>query len=127
VNEQFEEQAALYVLGLLEGEEAAAFEQRLHSETELRGLVDQLDAAAAAVAHSAPPRDLPPELRDRVLAQVRSGKTVAFPRRPNWIPWAIAACCKSRTRSCARCQKWNRSSALSGGGRHPPTTPRWGW
>ncbi len=92
VNEQLEEQAALYVLGLLEGEEAAAFERRLHSETELRGLVDQLDAAAAAVAHSAPPRDLPPELRDRVLAQVRSGKTVAFPRRSNWIPWAIAAC-----------------------------------
>ena len=74
MNEQLEEQAALYVLGLLEGEEAAAFELRLHSETELRGLVDQLDAAAAAVALSAPPRDLPPELRDRVLAQVRSGQ-----------------------------------------------------
>ena len=71
MNEQLEEQAALYVLGLLEGEEAAAFELRLHSESELRGLVDQLDAAAAAVAHSAPLRALPPELRDRVLAQVR--------------------------------------------------------
>ena len=92
MNEQLEEQAALYVFGLLEGEEAAAFERRLHSETELRGLVDQLDAAAATVAHSAQPRDLPPELRDRVLAQVRSGKTVAFPRRSTWIPWAIAAC-----------------------------------
>jgi anti-sigma-K factor RskA len=92
VNEQLEEQAALYVLGLLEGEEAAAFELRLHPETELRGLVDQLDAATAKVAHSAVPRDLPPELRDRVLAQIRDEKRVAFPRRSNWIPWAIAAC-----------------------------------
>jgi anti-sigma-K factor RskA len=92
VNEQLEEQASLYVLGLLEGEEASAFEKRLQSDVELRGLVDQLDAAAAAVAHSAPARALPPELRDRVLARVRSGKTVAFPRRSNWIPWAIAAC-----------------------------------
>jgi anti-sigma-K factor RskA len=92
VNEQLEEQASLYVLGLLEGEEASAFEKRLQSDVELRALVDQLDAAAAAVAHSAPARGLPPELRDRVLAQIPSGKTVAFPRRSNWIPWAIAAC-----------------------------------
>jgi anti-sigma-K factor RskA len=92
VNEQLEEQAALYVLGLLEGEEATVFELRLHSETELRGLVDQLDEAAAKVAYSVLPRDLPPELRDRVLGRVRSGKTVSFPLRSNWIPWAIAAC-----------------------------------
>jgi anti-sigma-K factor RskA len=92
VNEQLEAQASLYVLGLLEGEEASTFEKRLQSDAELRALIDQLDAAAAAVAHSAPARALPPELRDRVLAQVRSGKTVVFPGRSNWIPWAIAAC-----------------------------------
>jgi anti-sigma-K factor RskA len=92
VNEQLEEQASLYVLGLLEGEEASAFEQRLQSDAELQTLVDQLDAAAAAMAHSAQSRALPRELRDRVLAQVRSGKTIAFPRQSNWIPWAIAAC-----------------------------------
>ena len=92
MNEQLEEQASLYTLGLLEGEEASAFENRLESDAELRALVDQLDAAAAAVAHSAPARALPPELRDRVLAQVRSGKTVVFPRQSNWIPWTIAAC-----------------------------------
>jgi anti-sigma-K factor RskA len=92
VNEQLEEQASLYVLGLLEGGEASAFELRLQADAELRALVDQLDAAAAAVAHSAPSRALPPELRDRVLAQMQSGKTVAFLHRSNWIPWAIAAC-----------------------------------
>jgi anti-sigma-K factor RskA len=92
VNEQLEEQASLYVLGLLEGGEASAFELRVQSDAELRALVDQLDAAAAAVAYSAPRYALPPELRDRLLAQVRSRKTVAFARRSNWIPWAIAAC-----------------------------------
>jgi anti-sigma-K factor RskA len=64
----------------------------LQSDPELRELVDQLDAAAAAVAHSATPRPLPPELRERVLGEVRRGKTIAFGRRLNWIPWAIAAC-----------------------------------
>jgi anti-sigma-K factor RskA len=92
VSEQLEEQASLYVLGLLEGEEAAAFERRLQSDAELRALVDQLDSAAASLAHVAPPRPPPPELRERVLSQVRDRKTVAFPRRMNWIPWAAAAC-----------------------------------
>ena len=91
MNEQLEEQASLYVLGLLEQDEISAFEQRLQSNAELQVLVDQLDAAAAAVAHSAPERTLPPELRDRVLAQVQGGKIVGFPRRYAWIPWAIAA------------------------------------
>jgi anti-sigma-K factor RskA len=92
VNEQLEEQASLYVLGLLEREEATAFEQRLQADGELRRLVDDLDATAANLAHSAPPRPLPPELRARVLAEVRASKTIAMPRRTNWIPWAIAAC-----------------------------------
>ncbi|CAN5471892.1 hypothetical protein BH20VER3_BH20VER3_06300 [soil metagenome] len=92
MNEQLEEQASLYVLGLLEGDEAAAFAQRLESDAELRALVDQLDAAAATLAQAAPERPLPTELRERVLAQVRSSKTTSFPRRSNWIPWAIAAC-----------------------------------
>jgi anti-sigma-K factor RskA len=92
VNEQLEEQASLYVLGLLEPDAAAAFARRLESDPELRALVDQLDEAAAAVSHAAPPRALPPELRERVLAEVRKERTVAFPRRSNWLPWAIAAC-----------------------------------
>ena len=92
MNEQLEEQASLYALGLLDADEAAAFAQRMEADPELRALVDELDAAAAAVAHAAPARPLPPELRDRVLAEIRSTKTVAFPRRSNWLPWALAAC-----------------------------------
>jgi anti-sigma-K factor RskA len=44
------------------------------------------------IAHSAPPRSLPAELRGRILSQVGHGhKVVAFPRSV-WIPWSLAAC-----------------------------------
>ncbi len=92
MKEELEEHASLYVLGLLEGAEAAAFEQRLEADPELRALVDELDAAAAALAHSAPPRSLPPELRARMLGEVAKSKVVSFPRRARWLPWTIAAC-----------------------------------
>ncbi|MEO6971660.1 MAG: anti-sigma factor [Chthoniobacterales bacterium] len=93
MNEPLEEQASLYVFGLLESAEAAAFERRLESDADLRALVDELDETAAAVAHQAPARALPPELRARVLSQISEGnKVVAFPRRAVWIPWALAAC-----------------------------------
>ena len=70
MNEQLEEQASLYVFGLLEGAEAAAFERRLESDADLRVLVDELDAAGATIAHDAPARRLPPELRARVLNRI---------------------------------------------------------
>jgi anti-sigma-K factor RskA len=92
VTEQLEEQASLYVFGLLENDEATAFERRLESDRELRTFVDQLDGTAAQLAHSARPRPLPPELRDRIVARASEGKTIAFPRNFRWIPWAIAAC-----------------------------------
>ncbi|MGH7937811.1 MAG: hypothetical protein ACRD5Z_06195, partial [Bryobacteraceae bacterium] len=92
MNEELEEQASLYVFGLLEGQEATAFERRLQSDPELRELVDQLDAAAAAVAHDAPPRALPPELRARILTHASHRKVVPFSIKSIWLPWAIAAC-----------------------------------
>lgn len=91
MNEQLEEQASLYVLGLLEGTEAAQFEKQLGQEPALQAFVDELDEAAAALAHGAPARPLPAALRERVLGEVNRGKTVAFPRRVRWLPWAIAA------------------------------------
>lgn len=92
MSEELEEQASLYVLGLLEGAEAAHFEKQMQSDPARRALVDDLDEAAAAIAYDAPPRPLPPGLRARVLGRVSSGKTLAFPRRSGWLPWAIAAC-----------------------------------
>jgi len=93
MNEQLEEQASLYVFGLLESSEAAAFERRLESDADLRALVDHLDAAAATIAHQAPWRPLPPELRTQALSKISGRyKVMAFPRRSVWIPWALAAC-----------------------------------
>jgi anti-sigma-K factor RskA len=91
MNEELHEQASLYVLDLLEGDDAVNFEKRMQSDAELRALVDELDEAAALIAHDAPQRELPPELRARLLGQIRSGKTIPLPRRATWIPWAIAA------------------------------------
>jgi anti-sigma-K factor RskA len=91
MNDDLQEQASLYVLGLLESDETIVFEGRLQSDAELRELVDQLDEAAAAIALDAPPRALPPELRARVLGQIHSGKRLAVPRRSTWVPWAMAA------------------------------------
>ena len=59
MKEQLEEQASLYALGLLEGEEATGFERRVQSDAELRAFVDQLDCVAANLARVAPPRPLP--------------------------------------------------------------------
>ena len=56
MNEQLEEQASLYVLGLLEGAEADTFAQQLESNAALRAFVDELDEAAAMYARSAPPQ-----------------------------------------------------------------------
>jgi anti-sigma-K factor RskA len=92
MNEELEEQASLYVFGLLESAESAVFERRLESDDDLRAFVDELDEAAATIAHTAPARALPSELRGRVLSQVSAGyRVVAFPRSV-WIPWALAAC-----------------------------------
>ena len=92
MNESLEEQASLYVLGLLEGSEAAQFERQMESDPELRAFVDDLDEAAAALAHDAPARPLPANLRNRVVEEINRGKRIAFPqRRFNWLPWAVAA------------------------------------
>lgn len=92
MNEKLEEQASLYVFGFLESAESAVFERHLESDDDLRAFVDELDEAAATIAHAAPARALPSELRGRVLSQVSDGnKVVAFPRSV-WIPWGLAAC-----------------------------------
>lgn len=92
MNEQTEEQASLYVLGLLEDKELADFEKELQSDAELRALIDELDATAAQLAHAAPYRSPSLELRGRVLAQAPGRSVIRFPRAQRWIPWALAAC-----------------------------------
>lgn len=95
MNEELEEQASLYVFGLLENAEATAFERRMQFDDELRTFVGTMDEAAAMFAHSAPPRALPAEVRERVLKQVgQRRKEASFPAFPRsaLLPWSFAAC-----------------------------------
>jgi len=92
IDEQLEETASLYALGALEADEKAAFETQLAGNEELQGLVDDLTATTASLAHTAPLRMPPPHLEAAILREIRESKIV----RPSftaarWIPWALAA------------------------------------
>lgn len=96
IAETLQDQAACYVLGLLDGEEAAAFELVLGENAELRELVKTLREAAADHGLSAPVARPPAFLKDRILREIAVEKQSALspaPRRTEtaWIPWAIAA------------------------------------
>ena len=118
ISEHAQEQAALHALGLLDADEAEAFEQLADANAELRALAGDLHEAAANVATSAGGAPPPAGLRSRVLAEVARqevavatthlpvrekdpapGKVVPGPwtRVNAWVPWAVAAllmvCC----------------------------------
>jgi len=98
IGEHTEEEASLYVLGLLPPEEKRRFEAAMEANAELAELVGHLETGAAALAWTAPPRVPPPALRERIKASIAAGvtqqRTVVVPFRgiKTWIPWAIAAC-----------------------------------
>jgi anti-sigma-K factor RskA len=98
ITEQTEEEASLYVLGLLPEFEALKFEAAMASDPELAALVAHLETAAAALASTVPPRDPPPALRARLAERIRQSDTelsnlvVPFPNLWSWVPWALAAC-----------------------------------
>jgi len=92
IDERSEETASLYVFGLLDDEDARRFEEALRSDAELARLVSELEAAAASLAHTAAPKIPAPDLKNRILDQIRAGKVAVMPRRVNWLPWALAAC-----------------------------------
>jgi anti-sigma-K factor RskA len=104
IDETKQDLAAEYVLGSLDPRAAGAFEAELQTDAELRALVDELQASAAALARTAQPVPLPPALREKVLASVRgeatttvSSTTAAVPPAPprssglGFLPWAVAA------------------------------------
>lgn len=92
IDEQLEEQAALYVLDALEAEEKTAFETALAQNAELRAFVQEMEFVVATLAHSAPDRGLPPELQGRILAAICEGKLrEPLLAVPSWVPWALAA------------------------------------
>ncbi len=92
IDEPTEETASLYVLDLLAPEDARAFESRCETDADLRQHVAALRETAAALAHRAPPREVPPQLEARIFSQIRGEeKVVPFSFVKPAIPWAIAA------------------------------------
>jgi anti-sigma-K factor RskA len=97
IDEHHEELASLYVLGLLEGAELAAFEQQLAADPALARLVYELREASCQLACTAPEAAPPPELRARLLDRLDTaanwraqGNVLSF-HLPTWLPWAAAA------------------------------------
>ena len=96
IPEEQQDQAALYVLGLLEPHEAAAFESQLSANAELRDIARELREAAGSVAFTARQQAPPAALKQRVMREIatetRERKVVPLRRSAfGWVPWAIAA------------------------------------
>lgn len=97
IGEPTEEEASLYVLGLLPPDEALKFEAAIAADPELAALVARLETGAAALAWTAPRRDPPAALRQRIMDRIKQDQAtpanvVPFPSRWVWLPWAAAAC-----------------------------------
>jgi len=95
IDEPKEELAALYALGLLEGQELVRFQAELVHEPALRQLVDEYAGTASQLAHAAPPAEPPAALKVRLLARI-SGSATPSSRTPTslltfWLPLAAAA------------------------------------
>jgi len=99
IDETLQDQAALYALGMLEGEEAAAFQAALKGNVELQPMVDEIAESAASITHALPSTKAPPDVLPRLLAQIRAERLTA-PTAPrvsetdasaSWMPWALAA------------------------------------
>jgi anti-sigma-K factor RskA len=101
IDERLEEQAGLYVLGVLTPDEATAFEAALKQDAELRQLVASLRVSRDALAGSLPQVAPPPALKQKILDQIaaqdqglplsakfEAGSSGWF----NWLPWTLAAC-----------------------------------
>src|SRR5262245_28022065 len=96
ISDEQQDQAALYVLGMLEPHEAAAFESELNANAELRDIARELREAAGVVALTAPLQTPPASLKKRIMGEIAKtteDRTIVPLRRAQfgWIPWAIAA------------------------------------
>lgn len=99
IDEQHQDLAAEYALDALDAETTRVFEAELASDPELRTFTQELCETAAALAHNAPRKLPPPELRERVLASIRAEAAASKPPvvAPvqsggfGLLPWALAA------------------------------------
>jgi anti-sigma-K factor RskA len=94
IEETLQDDAGFYVMRMLPPDEAEAFEKRLAGDPELRAFVTQLEDAAGNLAHAAPTVAPPPNLKQRILADIRHEVRVVpmtMGRKFTWVPWALAA------------------------------------
>jgi anti-sigma-K factor RskA len=94
IDETLQDDAGFYVMRMLPPDEAEAFEKRLAADPELRAFVTQLEDAAGHLAHAAPTVAPPPNLKQRILADIRHEVRVVpmtMGRKFTWVPWALAA------------------------------------
>lgn len=91
-----EEQACLYVMGLLDRTETLAFEAEMQRDPSLSQMVASLNNATLSLARTAPPQALPVEAKQRLLDAIAPSETNIIPLRPHQrsviFPWAAAAC-----------------------------------
>ena len=96
-SESQEEQASLYVFGLLPATENIEFEAEMRRNPELADLVASLSDASVELARSVPHTDLSPEVRVRLMESIlRLKKNFVSIHSPYGMkvifPWAAAAC-----------------------------------
>jgi anti-sigma-K factor RskA len=90
-HEPFTEWAALYAMGTLEGEERTQFEAHLATGcSDCTTMLSELSAVVATLAWAAPAVSPRPELREKLLARVRtesSPEALSFSltRSPAWV------------------------------------------
>jgi anti-sigma-K factor RskA len=72
IDENRQDLAAEYAVDALDPESTRAFESMLANDPQLKAFADQLRETAATLAHDAPAKLPPPELRERVLSRIRA-------------------------------------------------------
>ena len=87
MTDQQQEQASLYALGALSGDERQQFEAELRDDAELGALVRSLQGAVDRVALAGPATTPPPNLKTKVLDRIRASSTrTADPRAQPGLP-----------------------------------------
>jgi anti-sigma-K factor RskA len=98
IDEAKQDLATRYVLGELDSRQSSDFCAELADNEELVRFVSDLHESFADIALAAPPQYPPPQVLDRILRHLREDvpaeRTVLDSKviRPNWVPWALAAC-----------------------------------
>ena len=93
-----EEQASLYVLGLLDAPDRRLFESRLRTDAELRGLVQGLQSGLESEVFGESAVPAPARIWGKILERTRDigGPVLLFPRPlvhvlSPWVPPVLAA------------------------------------